>query len=116
MDPVETVAGALPGPLRPGTGPLLDCALTSFDAPGVGAFLGTFALSVNSAGAIAGYYYGALGASLGTHGFLRAPDGAFTTFDAPGGQGTFALTINSAGAIAGYFDELHLHHRGFLRE
>ena len=30
MDPMETVAGALPGLLRPGTGPLLDCSRSYF--------------------------------------------------------------------------------------
>src|SRR5438094_9701737 len=91
-----------------------DGALTTFDAPGAGAFLGTFALSINSAGAIAGYYFG--GATLGYHGFLRASDGAFTTFDVPGGQSTFALTINDTGAIAGYSVATHLISHGFLRD
>jgi hypothetical protein len=51
------------------------------------------------------------------HGFLRAPDGAFTTFDAPGGSSTFANSINPAGAIAGYYDVFttSIVFHGFLR-
>ena len=42
------------------------------------------------------------------HGYLRASDGTFTIFDAPGagtgpGQGTFAENINPNGLIAGYY-------------
>jgi hypothetical protein len=55
-----------------------------------------------------------------SHGFLRAPDGAITTFDAPGAgtgafQGTEPLGINSKGAISGsYIDANNVGH-GFLR-
>lgn len=51
---------------------------------------------------------------------MRAPDGTFTRFDAPGAgtgalQGTIAGNINPAGAIAGnYWDSSNLSH-GFLR-
>ena len=58
------------------------------------------------------------------HGFLRAPDGTITSFDAPGacsastcgGSGTYGvMSINPAGAITGsYFDPSDLRH-GFLR-
>jgi hypothetical protein len=53
------------------------------------------------------------------HGFLRAPDGKLTTFDAPGagtgyGQGTWGYWINKSGAITGYYcDAITCH--GFLR-
>jgi len=69
------------------------------------------------AGAIAGV---SLDASNVYHGFLRAPDGAITTFDAPGagtgpGQGTFSDGINQAGTIEGeYVDASNVAH-GFLR-
>src|SRR5207249_12043628 len=72
--------------------------------------------SINQTGAITGSYNDARGVS---HGFLRAPDGAFTTFDAPGagtglGQGTVALSINRNGAITGsYLDATGNH--GFVR-
>jgi hypothetical protein len=54
------------------------------------------------------------------HGFLRAPDGTFTTFDAPGAgtgayQGTFAISINPAGAITGYYTDASNVDHGFLR-
>jgi hypothetical protein len=70
-------------------------AITTFDAPGAGTapgppFQGTFAGNINPAGVIAGDY---ADASNVIHGFVRAPNGAITTFDAPGagtapGQGT----------------------------
>src|SRR5207237_9425592 len=59
-----------------------------------------------------------------SHGFVRAPDGAFTTFDAPGagtgdGQGTFApifgFNINPQGTITeNYIDASNVSH-GFVR-
>src|SRR5437868_6660354 len=56
---------------------------TTFDAPGAGTGpgQGTFATSLNPAGAITGYY---ADANLVFHGFLRAPNGSLTAFDAPG--------------------------------
>ena len=64
-----------------------DGTITTFDAPdaGTGSGQGTTTASVdgiNPAGAIAGY---TLDASNVNHGFLRAPDGTFNTFDVPGG-------------------------------
>ena len=55
---------------------------TTFDAPGAGTGpgQGTFAASINPAGAITGYYLDVNGVF---HGFLRAPNGSVTTFDAP---------------------------------
>jgi len=63
-----------------------DGAITNFDAPGAGtgSGQGTFVFTVdllNPAGAIAGV---SLDACNVYHGFLRAPDGAITAFDAPG--------------------------------
>jgi hypothetical protein len=45
---------------------------------GTGPGQGTLPQSINPAGAITGYYTDASGLS---HGFVRAPDGAITTFD-----------------------------------
>ena len=64
-----------------------DGTITTFDAPdaGTASGQGTTTASVdgiNPAGAIAGY---TLDASNVNHGFLRAPDGTFNTFDVPGG-------------------------------
>ena len=94
---------------------------TTFDAPGAGTgnAQGTFAVSINPAGAITGYYLDVNGVF---HGFLRAPNGSVTTFDAPGAgagadlrQGTFPKSINPTGAITGYYiDARNLIH-GFLR-
>src|SRR5438477_81589 len=86
---------------------------TTFDAPGAGTGpfpQGTFSYGgINPAGAIAGYYTDDSNVS---HGFLRAPSGAFTTFDVPGagtgdGQGTFApvfgFNLNPQGTITGNY-------------
>src|SRR5439155_934961 len=74
-------------------------------------------LSINQNGAITGDYLDARGAS---HGFLRTPDSAFTTFDVPGAgtnliQGTFAQSINQEGAITGYYIDSSSAYHGFLR-
>jgi len=58
---------------------------------------------MNGLGTITGYYMDVNNVS---HGFVRSPDGAIVTFDAPGagtgsGQGTFAQCINPSGTIAG---------------
>lgn len=101
-------------------------AITTFDAPGAGTAAscpppvlcgnGTQAVSINTAGAIAGQYADTNGVF---HGFLRSPDGTITTFDAPHagtgpGQGTvitFTDGINPAGAIAGgYIDSTNVLH------
>ena len=56
------------------------------------------AVSINPAGVIVGGYADANNVS---HGYLRAPDGTFTTFEAPGADttpgpfnGTLAVSIN----------------------
>jgi hypothetical protein len=54
------------------------------------------------------------------HAFLRAPNGAFTTFDAPGAgkgayQGTVAISINPAAQIAGSYVDLNYVGYGFVR-
>ena len=85
--------------------------------PGTEAGQGTIPQAINPAGAITGYYFDASNVS---HGFLRARDSRFTTFDAPGAgtgayQGTYAYSINPAGATTGgYTDASDVNH-GFLR-
>ena len=88
------------------------CFIT-FDAPGAGTgpFQGTFAFSINPGGAIAGEVHDA---SDVRHGFLRARNGIFTTFDGPGATNTWAYSINPAGAIAGYYGVSGVVH-GLLR-
>jgi hypothetical protein len=98
-----------------------DGKITSFDAPGAGLGAGleqgTVAISVNDFGEIAGQFEDP---SDVFHGFIRFPNGAFETFDAPGAgtgenQGTLAFNINPQGATAGiYIDESNAQH-GFVR-
>ncbi len=91
---------------------------TSFQAPGadttVGAYNGTTPSSINDLGVITGSYYDANGFG---HGFLRSPDGKFTTFDVPdaGGYGTFPLALNLEGAVVGNYTDSNYSFRAFLR-
>jgi hypothetical protein len=102
--------------------------LTTVSVPeaGTGAGQGTgcpgCSIGLNSSGAIAGIY---IDANDVAHGFLRSPEGAFSTFDAPdagGGsyQGTGCpsdcqVSLNDAGTIAGtYIDANNVFH-GFVR-
>ena len=85
-----------------------DGTITKFDVPAAatGPGLGTttfWAQCVNPAGTMTGSYMDSNGAF---HGFVRAPDGTITTFDAPGagtasGQGTYTWAINPAGTTVG---------------
>jgi hypothetical protein len=68
-------------------------------------------MSINNAGVITGFYddpnFGSFGNGA-VHGFVRRPDGTFTTFDAPFDPsnptpGTIPYSINSAGQIAGRY-------------
>jgi len=98
-----------------------DGNIISFDVPGaglgVGLDQGTFAYCINDLGAIAEAFEDS---SSVYHGFLRAPDGSFTTFDAPGAgtganQGTCAWSLNLHGTTAGtYIDGNNVTH-GFVR-
>jgi uncharacterized membrane protein len=89
-------------------------AIITFDVPGA---QGTFAYAISPQGAITGDYVDSGGVS---HGFVRARDGTFITFDAPGagtapGQGTDAFSINPAGTITGYYNDANLLAHGFVR-
>ena len=98
-----------------------DGRITSFEAPGAGLGhgldLGTLAYAINDLGVIAGQFEDS---SDVFHGFVRFPNGSFTTFDAPGAgtgasQGTVAWDINPEGATAGiYIDGNNVTH-GFVR-
>ena len=92
-----------------------EATIITFDAPG--AVNATFVSGINPAGAITGFYRDV---NFVYHGFLRAPDGAITTLDAPGAgtgffQGTAASAINPAGAIAGNCTDANFVTHGFLR-
>jgi hypothetical protein len=95
-----------------------DGHFTTFEAPGAdttaGSYNGTSPSSINDLGVITGSFSDASGLS---HGFLRTPDGRFTTFDVPGAgeNGTFPIGINLEGAVVGYaLDSNDLFH-AFLR-
>ena len=99
-----------------------DGKITPFDAPGAGKGAGQGTMTgfidcINPAGAMTGYV---IDASNVYHGYVRAPDGKITPFDAPGagtgaGQGTFPAGINLFGAIEGdYVDAGNVSH-GFVR-
>lgn len=67
--------------------------------------------AIGQQGAILGYY------SSKQHAFLRATDGTFTTFDAPGSaHGTRPLAMNAKGLIAGDVDDVGNQDHGFLRK
>ena len=99
-----------------------DGTITAFDVPAAakGPGLGTttfWAQCVNSAGAVTGSYFDQNGAA---HGFVRAPDGTITTFDAPGagtgsGLGTYTWAINPAGTTAGASQDNNGVYHGLLR-
>jgi hypothetical protein len=72
----------------------------SFDAPGAGtaSFQGTIAVSINSNGVIAGYYFDSNNVQ---HGFVRQPNGQFTEFTPQGFQNLIIYQINDSGVVLG---------------
>jgi hypothetical protein len=90
----------------------------TFQAPGAditpGSFNGTSPAAINDLGVIAGSYSDATGFS---HGFLRSPDGKFTTFDVPGvgGFGTTVRALNLEGAVVGIYTDSNFSFHAFLR-
>jgi hypothetical protein len=100
----------------------------TFDAPGAGQAsgqgTGCFAYTgcsviINNGGAVTGYF---LAANNVFYGFVRGPEGKFTSFEAPGADttpgnfnGTNPNAINDAGAIAGVYYDVHSVAHGFLR-
>jgi hypothetical protein len=102
-----------------------DGNITTFDAPGADTtafdFNGTFVGSINPGGATAGIYYDV---NSVVHSFLRASDGTFVTFDAPGAgttpfsfpaQGTFANNLNPASPITGDYVDANSASHGYVR-
>src|SRR5271154_6271845 len=95
--------------------------IVSFDATGAdtnpGDNNGTYPQGINVSGAITGSYQDT---SNVFHGFLRSPDGKFTSFEVPDADtspynGTTPSSINDLGAITGsYYDASGFSH-GFLR-
>jgi hypothetical protein len=95
-----------------------DGKVTGFEAPDAdtkaGDFNGTLPNAINDAGAITGMYYDANNEG---HGFLRSPEGKFTTFDVPGGivGGMNAIALNLEGTIVGYYLDQNSVFQPFLR-
>ncbi len=95
-----------------------DGSITSFDAPPDDYILGSVYIfdgpppSITPAGAIAGTY---VAPGFVEHGFLRTPDGTFTTIDYPGAFFTEALAINATGVIAGDFCNEVTCFQGYVR-
>jgi uncharacterized membrane protein len=80
---------------------------------------GTFPQSINDWGVIIGSY---IDANDVYHGFIRSPDGKFTSFEAPGADttqgsynGTQPNSINDCGEITGNFSDAQGVVHGFLR-
>ena len=98
-----------------------EAGIITFDVggAGTGAYQGTSPYGVNPAGAITGEFFDASGVAPG---YLRAPDGSITPFDAPGAgsvadsfHGTYPTSINPSGWISGFIvDDGGVYH-GFVR-
>jgi uncharacterized membrane protein len=95
-----------------------DGTVTTFDPPGSCEVstvntCGSTATSINPAGVIVGSYDDDSGTY---HGFLRRPDGTFTTIDVPGFiGGDFPSGINPAGTVTGGYFGTGLGLHGFVR-
>jgi len=98
-----------------------EARIITFDAPGAdtkpGDNNGTYSSGINSWGAITGSYQDANNVF---HGFLRRPDGKFTTFEVPGADtgpynGTSPTSINDLGVITGSYHDANGFSHGFVR-
>jgi hypothetical protein len=107
---------AVATPARP-QGSVGNFTTINVSVAGTGVLQGTFPISINAAGDIAGIY---VTPGIVAHGFVRAADGTVTPFDAPGAgsgyaQGTFPFSINAAGEIVGMYSDGNNVYHGFLR-
>src|SRR5271170_1749016 len=88
----------------------------NFEAPGsdttANDFNGTVPNAINDAGAITGSY---VDVNFVGHGFLRSPEGVFTSFDPPGSVATNPIALNLEGAVVGYYIDQKDAIRAFLR-
>jgi hypothetical protein len=101
----------------------VDGSFRNFDVKGAGTakdtvcapYCGTYALSVNLQGAVAGIY---VDGNDGYHGFVRQPDGEVQSFDPAGSVFTYVCEetcINEAGTVTGYYEDSIGTH-GFIRD
>lgn len=100
--------------LTPGSTVVQPATFTVFDAPGAGTASGqgTDAIAVNSSSVSTGDF---TDSSNNIHGFLRASDGTFTTFDVDGTLSqTEPLWMNDKGAVVGIYLDTGIY-EGFLR-
>jgi hypothetical protein len=120
--------GAVNGSFTHGFVRAADGSIASFDAPGGIHTIGTSTQAINAGGTVTGYYEYEVSQEDGgvvplAYGFVRAVDGSFTTFSAPGAgtggypanQGTYPLSINAAGTITGYYIDANGVSHGFTR-
>ena len=78
---------------------------------------GTYPISLNSWGAVAGLYQKT---DEVFHGFIREPNGSYIEVDAPDAgtaafQGTYAVNINDRGEVAGFYLDSSNNSHGFIR-
>jgi hypothetical protein len=85
-------------------------AFATFDPPGS---VQTNPHSINSVGAITGWYWDA---DTVSHGFVRDPQGNIVSFDAVGSQNTSPMVINDFGAIVGNYSDSNGASHGFVRD
>ena len=91
---------------------------TALDAPGAdtnaGDFNGTVPNAINDAGAITGTYYDV---NSEGHGFVRSPQGKYTSFDVPGSAAGAinAIAMNLEGAVVGFYADQNGVFQPFLR-
>jgi hypothetical protein len=105
-----------------------DGTITTFNAPGggVGSQEGTVGVSINDSGEVTGSYSDTKPVKhvvfLAGQGFVRAANGAITTFEAPGAatgmgmiQGTISGRINVTGDVTGFYSDSKGVSHGFVR-
>jgi hypothetical protein len=78
---------------------------------------GTYVLTINATGEVAGFYIDGVGAE---HGFLRTASGTISTFEAPNAgtgseQGTIVTGIDAAGDVIGAYTDTNNMIHGFVR-
>jgi hypothetical protein len=98
-----------------------DGTYTVFDPPQSGAH-SSLAVGINDSGVVVGEYRDA---NLVRHGYLRQPDGTFTSFDDPDAAqlplsdaniGTTPRRINASGAVTGYFSDANGVRHAFIMQ